>query len=221
MTGPKRTLTLELDSQAEPISGEIREGQGRSRPFVGWLALAGALRRALGDSSVQITNRTQREGRREGGKTMLSKTEANLREATMSDQNKRLVRQVYEDIRSEGNVELVDELFSPDYIGRDPTAQPEEVRGREGFKEQTLGYCSVFPDLRFAIDAMAAEGDEVFVRWTARGTHRGSMAGESPTGNEIEVTGFGSWRIEARQVAEHWGVFDVMGLLRAIGALAE
>lgn len=188
MTEKTQTLTLELDSQAEPISGEIREGEGPSRPFVGWLGLAGALRRALRAAEV-----------------------------TMIDKNKRLVRQVYEDIRSGGNVELVDEIFSPEYVGHDPTAQPEEVRGPEGFKEQTLGYRSVFPDLRFTIDALA-EGDEVFVRWTARGTHHGSMTGESPTGNEIEVTGFGSWRIEAGQVAEHWGVFDVMGLLRAIGA---
>jgi steroid delta-isomerase-like uncharacterized protein len=142
-------------------------------------------------------------------------------EAKMGDQNKRLVRQVYEDIRSEGQVDLVDQIFSPDYVGHDPTAEPREVRGREGFKEQTLGYRSAFPDLRFTIDSMAAEGDEVFVRWTARGTHRGSMAGESPTGNEIEVTGFGSWLVEAGQVAEHWGVFDIMGLLRAIGALPE
>jgi steroid delta-isomerase-like uncharacterized protein len=139
----------------------------------------------------------------------------------MSEENKRLVRQVYEDIRSEGKVDLVDQVLSPDYVGHDPTAQPEEVRGREGFKEQTLGYRSVFPDLRFTIDSMAAERDEVFVRWTARGTHQGSMAGESPTGNPIQVTGFGSWRIEAGQVAEHWGVFDIMRLLRAIGALPE
>jgi predicted ester cyclase len=106
----------------------------------------------------------------------------------MSEENKRLVRQVYEDIPSERKVDLVDQVFSADYVGHDPTAQPEEVRGREGFEEQTLGYRSVFPDLRFTIDSMVAEGDEVFVRWTARGTHQGSMAGESPTGNRIEVT---------------------------------
>ena len=139
----------------------------------------------------------------------------------MTEENKRLVRQVYEDIRSEGNLDLVDEIFSPDYLGHDPTAEPEEIRGREGFKEQTIGYRSVFPDLRFTIDSLVAEGEEVVARWTARGTHRGSMTGEEPTGNAIEVTGFGSWRIENGLVAEHWGVFDVMRLLRGIGVLPE
>ena len=37
----------------------------------------------------------------------------------------------------------------------------------------------------------------------------------------VEVGGFGSWRIEKGQVAEHWGVFDVMRLLRSIGVLPE
>lgn len=139
----------------------------------------------------------------------------------MTEENKELVRQVYEEIRSEGKLERVDEIFSPDYVGHDPTAQPEEVRGPEGFKEQTAGYRSVFPDLRFAIHALVAEGDEVVARWTARGTHRGSMSGEEPTGNEIEVQGFGSWRIDNGRIAEHWGVIDLVCLLRGIGMLPE
>lgn len=135
------------------------------------------------------------------------------------EQNKRLVRQVYEDVRSEGKLELVDEIFSPEYVGHDPTAQPPEVHGPEGFKQQTAGYRSVFPDLRFTIESLVAEGDEVVSRWTARGTHRGSMTGEEPTGHDIEVSGFGSWRIEDGKVAEHWGVIDLLRLLQGIGAL--
>lgn len=137
----------------------------------------------------------------------------------MTKQSKELVRRVYEDVRSEGNLDVVDEIFSRDYVGHDPTAQPEEVHGPAGFKEQTVGYRSVFPDLRFTIDSLVEEGDEVVARWSARGTHHGSMTGEEPTGNEIEISGFGSWRIEDGRVAEHWGVFDVMRLLKGIGAL--
>jgi steroid delta-isomerase-like uncharacterized protein len=137
----------------------------------------------------------------------------------MTDQNKRIVRQVYEDVRSDGNLDLVDRIFSPDYVGHDPTAQPQEVHGPAGFKDQTAGYRRVFPDLRFSIHQLVAEGDDVVVRWTARGTHRGSMVGEVPTGEPVEVSGFGSWRIEEGRVAEHWGVLDLMRLLRGIGAL--
>jgi steroid delta-isomerase-like uncharacterized protein len=137
----------------------------------------------------------------------------------MSEENKRLVRRAYEEIRSRGNLEVADEIFAPDYTGHDPTADPPEVRGPEGFKKQTAGYRAIFPDLRFSIDSMVAEGDEVVVRWTATGTHQGSLAGEPPTGKKVTVTGFGSWIVRHGKIAEHWGVIDLMGLLRQIGAL--
>ena len=44
--GPIR-LTLELDSVDEPISGRTLQDDGSTRPFVGWLGLAGALRSAF------------------------------------------------------------------------------------------------------------------------------------------------------------------------------
>jgi predicted ester cyclase len=64
-----------------------------------------------------------------------------------------------------------------------------------------------------------AEDDEVVARCTARGTHSGSMTGEEPTRNEIEISGFGSWRMEGGKVAEHWGVIDLMRLLQRIAVL--
>lgn len=134
-------------------------------------------------------------------------------------EGKALVRQVYEDIRSEGNLALADEVFGEDYVGYDPTAQPAEVRGPEGFKEQTRGYRSVFPDLQFKIESLIQEGDEVVVRWTAQGTHSGSLVGESPTGKHVTTSGFGSWRVRDGKIFEHYGVFDVMGLMRQVGAL--
>jgi hypothetical protein len=41
-------LALELDSVDEPISGRTLQDDGSSRPFVGWLGLAVALRSAFG-----------------------------------------------------------------------------------------------------------------------------------------------------------------------------
>lgn len=44
----RRRLTLELDSAAEPITGRMREENGHSRAFAGWLGLAAALGSFLG-----------------------------------------------------------------------------------------------------------------------------------------------------------------------------
>jgi steroid delta-isomerase-like uncharacterized protein len=138
----------------------------------------------------------------------------------MSESNKQLVRKAYEEIRSEGQLDLADEIFAAGYVGHDPTAMPPEVHGPEGFKEQTAEYRRVFPDLAFSLDSVVCEGDEVVVRWTATGTHRDSLSGEQPTGNKVTVTGFGSWEVRDGRIAEHWGCIDLMGLLRQIGALS-
>jgi steroid delta-isomerase-like uncharacterized protein len=138
--------------------------------------------------------------------------------AVASELNKRLVRQVYEEIRSGGQLDLVDEIFDADFVGHDPTATPPELRGQEAFKQQTRTYRSVFPDLRFTIESLVGEGDQVVARWTACGTHIGSLAGEPVSGREVATSGFGSWRISDGRIIEHFGVFDIMGLLRQIGA---
>jgi hypothetical protein len=44
---PVRRLTLEIDSDADPISGRLSEHGGPSEEFVGWLGLARALERVL------------------------------------------------------------------------------------------------------------------------------------------------------------------------------
>jgi predicted ester cyclase len=93
------------------------------------------------------------------------------------------------------------------------------VHGPEGFKKQIREHRAAFPDLRFSIHSIVADGDEVIVRWTASGTHRGSLTGETPTAKRVEVSGFGSWRISGGKVAEHWGVIDLMSLLQQIGVL--
>jgi hypothetical protein len=41
-----RTLMLEIDPGADPITGRLRDGE-RREPFVGWLGLARALERVL------------------------------------------------------------------------------------------------------------------------------------------------------------------------------
>jgi hypothetical protein len=55
--GPERPirLVLELDSHAEPISGQMRAEDGRTRRFFGWLELAGALRTAFADEPAGRT----------------------------------------------------------------------------------------------------------------------------------------------------------------------
>jgi predicted ester cyclase len=55
---------------------------------------------------------------------------------------------------------------------------------------------TAFPDLHFTIEDMVAEGDEVVVRWSLRGTRLGNYQGHPPTGKPVSVTGISrfGWR---------------------------
>ena len=87
-----------------------------------------------------------------------------------AEDNKTVIRRFLEEIFEGGNLELVDELFAPDYVLHDP-AVPEEVRGQEGIKQYVAMYRSAFPDTRFTVEDQSAEGDRVVTLWTGQGIH--------------------------------------------------
>jgi steroid delta-isomerase-like uncharacterized protein len=137
----------------------------------------------------------------------------------MSEENKTLARR-WADIFNQGNLDLVDEIYAPDYVDHDPT-MPEDVAGFEGAREFYSMYRSAFPDAEITIEDQLAEGDTVATRWTARGTHRGELMGVPPSGNRVEVMGVTISRIESGKIVEEWDIYDALGMMQAIGAVPE
>jgi steroid delta-isomerase-like uncharacterized protein len=91
--------------------------------------------------------------------------------------------------------------------------------GLAGFKKHVTTYRTAFPDLAMAVDEILADGNKVTVRWTARGTHKGTLLGIQPTGKEITTTGISLIRIAAGKVAEHWVTWDTLGMMQQLGAV--
>jgi steroid delta-isomerase-like uncharacterized protein len=116
-----------------------------------------------------------------------------------------------------GDVAAVDAFVTPDYVRHDPNVP--EVRGREAEKQLMTMYLTAFPDLRFAVEDMVAEGDKVVTRLTARGTHRGELLGVPPTDRAIAITAVEIYRFDGGRIAEQWVIGDVLGLLQQLGAV--
>ena len=70
----------------------------------------------------------------------------------MSEENKALVRRYFEEIWDKGNLDLIDELLTTDFVRHGPTATEGEVRGQEGFEGLVSMYRSALPDLRVSIE---------------------------------------------------------------------
>jgi C-1 hydroxylase len=78
-------------------------------------------------------------------------------------------------------------------------------------------FMNAFPDLRWQIDDIVAEGDKVVTRMTAEATHTGSYLGMPPTGKKINCSVVGIARIDNGKIIEHWGVTDELAMLSQIG----
>ena len=133
-----------------------------------------------------------------------------------ADTNKEIVRRLGVE-PWEGNLGVIDELVTTDYVGHDP-AQPD-MQGPDGIKEFITGYLTGFPDGRITIDEQLAEGDLVATRWTGRGTHQGEMMGIPPTGKQVTVSGITISRVKNGKVVEEWSNWDTLGMLQQLGVV--
>jgi steroid delta-isomerase-like uncharacterized protein len=127
-----------------------------------------------------------------------------------------IARRFFDEVFSEGKLNLVDELFATDYVGH-PSGYEEATRGPEGVKEYVGGLRGAASDLTLTIEDQVAEGDKVVTRWTAQGTHDGELMGIAPTGRKAAVTGITIQRLLDGRVVEGWTSWDLMGMLQQLG----
>lgn len=135
--------------------------------------------------------------------------------------NKKLAAQWFTDVFSTGNLALIDQLVAPDYVNYDPYVPGGAWRGLDGARALITTYRGAFPDVTFTIEDQIAEGDKVVTRWSARGTHNGSLNGIPPTGKTALVTGINTKRIVNGKAIEEWANFDMFGMLRQLGIIPE
>ena len=135
----------------------------------------------------------------------------------MSEENKAIVRRLYEEVWNLGDLDVLEDIVSADFVGH-RSGQPDDL-GPEAVRESVVALCEAFPDGRFTIEDMVVEGDRVAVRFTGRATHRGEFRGVQPTGRQITVTGIGIYRIYGGQIVERWENIDQLGLLQQLVAV--
>src|SRR5215207_10775274 len=81
-----------------------------------------------------------------------------------AEENKAQFRRAYEEVLNQGDLSVVDELIAPDFFNHE--APPGRDRGPESMRWLATMLRTAFPDLRFIIEALVAEGDIVAGRLT-------------------------------------------------------
>jgi steroid delta-isomerase-like uncharacterized protein len=137
-----------------------------------------------------------------------------------TEDNKATVRRYFEEVLNQGNLALVAELNAPNWVYHDPDAP--DVRTIEDYTRWFTQIRSAYPDFHVTIEDLVAEGDQVAMRWTFRGTHTGDLVAPMPlpaTGKQVTVTGITIVRVASGKGVEVWSQGDTMGFLQQLGVI--
>ena len=128
-----------------------------------------------------------------------------------------VLRRFIEEAWNNGNIRVIDELFSQDYVYHPAYFVDRELRGTEGIKQLVNFYRSAFPDLRVTVEEMFGDRDEAVVRMSWYGTHRGQFLNAAPTGRQVVFSWININRFANGKIAETWPAVDIMWALQQLG----
>lgn len=118
-------------------------------------------------------------------------------------------------IFNEGNLELADDIISPDYIYHMPDGGT--LNGPEGFKQLVSMTRDALPDVHLEFDSIVDEGDWVVALYTMTATHTGNFMGVPATGRKLELQEACCCRFENNQEVEAIPYNDLLSFYLQIG----
>lgn len=136
-----------------------------------------------------------------------------------SETNKNTFRRVVDELINNKNYDVIDELFSPDFV------EHEEIPGIDpglaGMRQAFQMFHKAFPDMQVVIQDLLTDGDKVVAREQWTGTHQGEFMGLPATGKQVIFNVIDIVRLTEGKLVEHWAVSDTLALLTQLGAIPE
>lgn len=134
----------------------------------------------------------------------------------MLAENVRLARSLPEDVATDGDLDLLDDICVADIVDHTPWGDTD---GLAAFKEGFENIRAAFSGFTATVEDAIGEGDTVAMRVTVRGTHTGEFMGVAPTDREVEIGNNVFVLVEDGKIAERWVMPDLLGLLQQLGAV--
>ena len=137
---------------------------------------------------------------------------------TSGEQNIQLALRYFNEIMSQGKLEVVEEILDPNFAFIIPT-QPAPIVGYDAFKGFVMYLRNAFPDIKFTSHRHTVEGEKVASRWSIEGTHKGEFLGMPATGHSIKDWGIDIFTIRnGKIVSVHVNEND-FGLMQQLGMM--
>ncbi|MBL7858132.1 MAG: ester cyclase [Cyclobacteriaceae bacterium] len=139
---------------------------------------------------------------------------AQKKKTTSSDleRNKELVRSFFRATESGDFGDNFDKIVAEDYKDHLRGQEP----GRDNLKAYLKGVRNGFPDMKWPIYYIIAEGDLVVVFNSFEATHANDFGPWKATGKRVKMDAFQLYRIVDGKLAEHWEIPDLVTLQKQL-----
>lgn len=128
-----------------------------------------------------------------------------------------LIQRFYTEVLEGGNLAVIDDLVSDDFVDHDPLPGQSPSKNGVAFFVNTMR--AAFPDITATTNGPELVDGNLEARYVVlSGTHQGELMGVAPTGRRVEFSGIDIIRVADGKAVEHWGATDTLTMMQQIGA---
>jgi steroid delta-isomerase-like uncharacterized protein len=131
------------------------------------------------------------------------------------ERNKAIVLRLYNEILNTGKLDLLREVIADNYAG------PRGITGPNGFAATIVPVITAFPDIHWTIEDILAEGDQVMIMWSWKGTNKYSFDGFPATNTIVVHHAISVFELHEGKIAKGWMQSDRLGFYQQIHVLSE
>ena len=135
------------------------------------------------------------------------------------EERKRRIRSITEAVYHQGDLEALEELYTPDVIYHQLPFP--DIEGWEELKALMADIRRTFSDVQFNMEKIILEGDTHAGTWTLWGRHTGRSPSMPvpPTGKEVTIVGCSIAHWKGDRIDEEWNYVDWLGFFQQLGVI--
>ena len=136
-------------------------------------------------------------------------------EGQSSESNKAVIRHYLLEIINNRKLELLGDVFPEKFVRHDLNDSTETWMTVEDQKKRLSDLFRAFPDFRYTISDIIAEGDKVVVRAVWHGTQKDTFMKTESLGNRLNyLSEIIIYRLENGKIVERWVQLDLYSLFK-------
>lgn len=121
---------------------------------------------------------------------------------------KALLRRLNDEVMNEGKLEVIEEIFDPNYAARYGVNHEQADYGYEATKNLYHFLHTQYADFKVSINYLLAEGELAASNWTCTGIYQGEPTATVKPGQKMTWSGTSWFRVRNGKILERWSYRD-------------